>query len=95
MEQTWRPITRVEFDDLVAEEISALDPLERSKLDICRVEPRKAIIRRIEATGDEQVWIIAERQRQVLYFDDVEWGWNWSEVSREDRIISPGDAKAI
>jgi|SRR4051812_42006668 hypothetical protein len=87
---TWRPITRDEFDDLVAEQVAALDPGRRATLDRSRVEPRQAIIRRTEGAGDERVWVIAERQGQVLYFDDVEWGWNWSEVDREDRILRPG-----
>jgi len=90
MGETWRPITRDEFDDLVAEQAAALDPGQRATLDICRVEPRQAIIRRTDEAGDERVWVIAERQGQVLYFDDVEWGWNWSEVNREDRILRPG-----
>ena len=90
MGETWRPITRDEFDDLVAEQVAALDPGQRATLDTSRVEPRQAIIRRSEEAGDERVWVIAERQGQVLYFDDVEWGWNWSEVSREDRILRPG-----
>jgi hypothetical protein len=90
MGETWRPITRDEFDDLVAEQVAALDPGQRTALDTSRVEPRQAIIRRSEEAGDERVWVIAERQGQVLYFDDVEWGWNWSEVCREDRILRPG-----
>jgi hypothetical protein len=90
MGETWRPITRDRFDDLVAEQIAALDPGERATLDTCRVGPWQAIIRRTEEAGDERVWVIAERQGQLLYFDDVEWGWNWSEVSREGRILRPG-----
>ena len=90
MGETWRPITRHEFDDLVAEQIAALDPCERATLDSCRVEPRQAIIRRSEEAGDERVWVIAEWQDQVLYFEDVEWGWNWSEVYREGRVLRPG-----
>jgi hypothetical protein len=90
MGETWRPITRDEFDDLLAEQIADLDPGQRATLDTFRVEPRQAIIRRSEEAGDERVWVIAERQGQVLYFDDVEWGWNWSEVSQEDRILRPG-----
>lgn len=90
MQQGWRPIRRDEFDSLVAEQEAVLDRVQKMMLDGCRVEPWQAIIRRTEETGDERVWVIAERQGQVLYFDDVEWGWNSSEVNEEGRILRPG-----
>lgn len=90
MGETWRPITREEFDVLVAEQMAALDPGQSVTLNTSRIDPRQAIIRRSDTAGDERVWIIAERQSQVLYFDDVEWGWNWSEVNQENRILRPG-----
>ena len=86
----WRPIGRAELDSLVAEQEAALDRGQKAKLDACRVEPWQAVIRRSEQAGDERVWVIAERQGQVLYFDDVEWGWNFSEVNEEGRILRPG-----
>jgi hypothetical protein len=86
----WRPIRREEFDSLVAEQEMALDGSQRAMLDACRVEPWQAVIRRSEQGGDERVWVIAERQGQVLYFDDVEWGWNFSEIDEEGRILRPG-----
>ncbi len=94
MEGAWRPIDRDEFNNLVVEQIAALDPGQRATLNASRVESRQAIIRRSEEAGDERVWVIAERQGQVLYFDDVEWGWNYSEVSREDRILNPGGSQS-
>jgi hypothetical protein len=86
----WRPIGRKEFDSLVAEQEAALDWVQKAMLDACRVEPWQAVIRRSEQAGDETVWVIAEREGQVLYFDDVEWGWNFSEVDEEGRILRPG-----
>ncbi len=59
-------------------------------LDAPHVEPWQAIIRRSEEAGDEKVWVLAERQGHALYFDDVEWGWNSSEVNEEGRILRPG-----
>jgi hypothetical protein len=79
-----------EFDSLVAEQEAALDRGQKAMLDACRVEPWRAVIRRSEQAGDERAWVIAERQGQVLYFDDVEWGWNFSEVDEEGRILRPG-----
>jgi hypothetical protein len=88
--ETWRPITRNELDALVAEQVASLDSGQYANLEASRVEPWQAIIRRSSQYGDERVWVIAERCGQVLYFDDVEWGWNYSEVDREGRILRPG-----
>lgn len=86
----WRPIERGEFDSLVAEQEAALDCDQKAILDACRVEPWQAIIHRSEQAGDERVWVIAQRRGRVLYFDDVEWGWNCSEVDEEGRVLRPG-----
>jgi hypothetical protein len=90
MSGSWRPITRDEFDAIVADQLTSLDSGQYANLETFRVQPREAIIRRSSQCGDERVWVIAERHGQVLYFDDVEWGWNWSEVDREDRILRTG-----
>ena len=90
MHPAWRPISRSEFDSLVAEQEAALDGRQKATLDECRVEPWQAVIRRSEEAGDERVWVIAERRGEVLYFDDVEWGWNFSAVNEEGRILRPG-----
>jgi hypothetical protein len=90
MQGTWRPISRSEFDSLVAEQEAGLDGRQKETLDECRVEPWQAVIRRSEMAGDERVWVIAERRGEVLYFDDVEWGWNFSAVSEKGRILRPG-----
>ena len=90
MHPAWRPISRSEFDSLVAEQEAAVDQGQKAMLDTCRVEPWQAIIRRSVETGDERVWVIAERQGEVHYFDDVEWGWNSSGVKKKGRLLRPG-----
>lgn len=89
MSQTWQPITRAELDLLVAEQAAALGPSQKRLLDRTRVEPRQATIRRTESAGDESVWVVAELDGSVLYFDDVETGWNSSEVDAAGRILRP------
>ena len=91
--ETWRPITREEWDSLVSEQLEELAPGQRARLDRHRVQPWPAIVRRSDMYGDEQVWVIAERGGLVLYFDDVEWGWNWSGVDAGGRILWPGGSQ--
>ncbi|WZO98272.1 hypothetical protein EP7_005332 [Isosphaeraceae bacterium EP7] len=74
----------------MAKQEGDLDRGQRAMLDADRAEPWRAVIRRSEQAGDEMVWVIAERRGQVLYFDDVEWGWNFSEVDEEGRVLRPG-----
>jgi hypothetical protein len=93
MSHAWRPITREEWDELVSEQSVELAPGQRAMLDNHRVEPWLAILRRSDMYGDEQVWVIAEREDLVLYFDDVEWGWNWSGVDTGGCILRPGGSQ--
>jgi hypothetical protein len=90
MSAEWRPITREEFDTIVSQQAAELTPSQREMLERYGVVPRQAIIRRSTEAGDEPVWIIAERDGQVLYYDDVEEGWNPSEVDKVGRILRPG-----
>lgn len=82
--------TRDEFDSLVAAQAASLDADQETILETYRVVPWQAIMRRSEQMRYEAVWVLAEREGQVLYFDDVEWGWNLSEVDDSGRILRPG-----
>ena len=68
--------TRDEFDSLVAAQAASLDADQETILETYRVVPWQAIMRRSEQMRYEAVWVLAEREGQVLYFDYVEWGWN-------------------
>ena len=48
MPSAWRPISRSEFDSLVAGQEASLDSDQKAMLDACRVEPWQAIMRRSE-----------------------------------------------
>jgi hypothetical protein len=66
MHPAWRPISRSEFDSLVAEQEAALDQGQKAMLDTCRVEPWQAIIRRSVETGDERVWVIGSGKEKSI-----------------------------
>jgi hypothetical protein len=86
---TWRPITDDEFYSLLAEQYSELNSDERSLFDQHRVSPWKATIRRTEEAGDENVFVVAQLKDWVLYFDDVEYAFEFSDIDSTGRILSP------
>jgi len=90
---TWKPITRPEFDALVEAQIAELDATENRRLARYRVTPWLATIRRSEMAGDEKVYVIAQHGDTVLYFDDVEYGWNPSQIDSTGRILVRGGSQ--
>jgi hypothetical protein len=87
---SWKPITDEEFTALFAEQYGELDSEERYVLERYRVSPWKAIIRRTEQAGDEHVFVVAQTTGGVLYYDDVENGFNVSCIDNSGRLTTPG-----
>ena len=90
---SWRPITEAEFSRLFDQQYDALDHGERKLFDHYRVRLWNAAIRRSEKAGDEYVLVVAQAEGGVLYFDDVEYGFNISGVDESGRIIAPGGSQ--
>ena len=91
---TWKPISDEDFHCLLAEQYRELSDTERAIFDIYRVKPWKAIIRRSVQAGDEYVFVVAETERNgVLYFDDVEYGFNIATIDDAGRILTPGGSQ--
>ena len=89
----WQPITEEEFQLLFATQYSEMSPEERDAFDQEKVDPWLATIRRSEIAGDELVYVVWQREwkgeKWVLYFDDVEYGFNMSPVDSAGRITYP------
>lgn len=86
----WTPITDEEFNSLFDSQYAELSESEKVEFDLYRVRPWKAIIRRSEVAGDEEVFVVAELPMgAMLYFDDVEYGFNVSPVDTAGRISEP------
>lgn len=83
----WRPITRGELDNVLRSDIRSLNDREAAAFDQGRVEPSYAILRRTEEAGDELVFIVWRYEDWVIYFDDVEWGFQLSPIGAESRIL--------
>jgi hypothetical protein len=83
-------MTDEEFSVLFEEQYCELDSNERYVFERYRVSPWKAIIRRTEQAGDEQVFVVAQTTGGVPYYDDVENGFNISCIDNTGRLTTPG-----
>ena len=84
---TWHPISRVELDSLVDEDYALFSDEERSAFERHGVEPRHAIIRRSEIAGNEKVYVIWQKGNLVIYYDDVEGGFEFSRIDESGVLI--------
>lgn len=91
---TWKAIREEEFDELLQEQYRELTPEARMLFERYRVPLWKATIRRSETAGDELVFVVAQSGDGILYFDDVEHGFNISTVDEEGRVLHPGGSQA-
>ena len=91
---TWEPITDDEFLELFKEQYKELNEQERKTFNRYMMDFWKAIIVRSEQYGIEHVYVVAQYKNGVLYFDDVEYGFNISTIDEKGRILIPGGSQA-
>lgn len=89
----WKPISFDEFMELYCRQTKNLETDLRLALMQFRVPVCRAIIRRSESTGDEFVFYVAKKGESILYYDDVENGFNFSSISRDNRVLNPGGSQ--
>jgi hypothetical protein len=69
---TWQPASCEEVEIILAAELEELNPAHRTRFESMRVTPRKVPV--TSAPG-EYVHVVAEYGGKVLYWSDVEEGW--------------------
>ncbi len=89
----WKPIADSEFSELFRLQYAELTEAQRTAFEKFRVPFWKATIRRSGIYGDETVFVVCQEDGGVLYFDDVEYGFNISTVDLEGRILQPGGSQ--
>ena len=84
---TWQPATREEVECLLSEGLKGLHPAHLARFNAIRVMPR-----RIPVASDpgEYVYVVAEYQGKVLYYSDVEDGWEIEAPSDSGGITARG-----
>lgn len=89
----WQAISQEEFHTLLREQQAELTSEERAALDRYSVPVEKANIIRSERAGIENVFVVARSDEGVLYFDDIEYGFNVSPVDENNLITHPGGSQ--
>ena len=65
-------ISRKNFDEIFAEELSRTTGAALERFHRYRIEPRTYACVRTEQYGEEQIYAVAESGRSLIVFDDVE-----------------------
>ena len=84
---TWQPATREEVERLLSEELNGLHPIHLARFKAMRVTPRRVPV--VSDPG-EYVYVVAEYQGKVLYYSDVEDGWEIEALNDSGGIAQRG-----
>jgi hypothetical protein len=81
----WQPTTIAEVNEIVAMDLKACDADQLAAFDKYRVEPFSAPI--VRYGQPESVIVVARNGDQVIYWEDVEDGFNVSPISPDGRVL--------
>ena len=85
---TWQPISVEELEALIAAQLFDCSPEQRQLFDRCKISPHLTKIDRLGTT--ETVFVVARAGDLVMYYEDVEEGFNISSLLTDGSIASPG-----
>lgn len=85
---SWAPISADQLVALLSRELLRCSPEQRALFEGFRVPMRKASINRNGAV--ETVYIVAQKEESVIYYDDVEEGFNLSLLGPRGEIAVQG-----
>ncbi|HYG97808.1 MAG TPA: hypothetical protein VD837_01665 [Terriglobales bacterium] len=81
----WKPATVGEVRTIVAKDLLSCDAAQKATFKRYAVEPFCAPIVRYGKT--ESVVVVARRRNEVMYYEDVEEGFNVSPISCDGQIL--------
>jgi hypothetical protein len=81
---TWRPITAQELQSFIDEQLPECTDAQREIFERYRVPLRPAPLERYGKL--ESVLIVAQRGNEVMYYEDVDEGFNFSPLETDGRI---------
>lgn len=81
---TWAPTTQTELESLIKAELEACSKEQKEIFVLYRVPLRKAQI--VRCGKPEFIFIVAQRGDEVMYYEDVEEGFNISPLAGDGSI---------
>jgi hypothetical protein len=85
---TWKPLAADELEQIVERELPACEPAQQEAFRQLRIAPRATPI--VRGGSVEYVFAVAARGNEVLYYEDVEEGFNVSPLDAGGAIANPG-----
>jgi hypothetical protein len=85
----WQPISRSQLEELISAEVRDFDAVKLDIWNRLRVPLAVASIHRSPEWGEEQVFLVARRGDEVLFYDDVEDEFAVGRISGEN-VVSLG-----
>ena len=85
---TWRPISKVELEELLKVQLAECLPEQRELFEKYCVPPYKVPIHRLD--GVEEVYVVAKFPFGVLYYEDVEEGFEVDLIGEDGAIPKQG-----
>jgi len=80
----WSPTTQDELESLIHDELGACTEKQREIFNRYKVPLRKAPI--VRYGKQEYVFVVAQRGDEVMYYEDVEEGFNFSPLAEDGSI---------
>jgi hypothetical protein len=84
----WKSISAAELRAVIAQDLSACSPEIHQWFEAHRIPLRPASIRRSGVL--ESVFVVAQQGSSILYYEDVEEGFNISSLTVDGEIAKPG-----
>jgi NADPH-dependent 7-cyano-7-deazaguanine reductase QueF-like protein len=84
----WKPATIEEVQQIVERDLANCSREQVTLFEKYRVQPRLAPI--VRSGNRESVVVVAQRGEEVIYWEDVEEGFEVSSVDSSGKILDPG-----
>lgn len=84
---TWKPLTQIEVETLLAKEISSLPKSHAQELRKLLVSPYAVPV--LDSPG-ETIYVVAKRGSHVLHCSDVDEGWEWVPLETSGALACRG-----
>jgi hypothetical protein len=84
---SWTPASRKEVESILQTALDRLVPTQRERFERIQVQTRPVPV---ATCPGERVWVVAENYGRVIYWSDIEEGWEIVRLNKSGGIDSRG-----